>query len=33
MFDYTENEGVNEGFEKKETSKVDVWWGDLRTAG
>ena len=27
MFNCVENEGVNEGYEKKETSKVDVWWG------
>lgn len=26
MFNCTENEGVNEGYEKKETS-VGVWWG------
>lgn len=26
MFNTTENEGVNEGFGKKETS-IDVWWG------
>lgn len=32
MFNSTENEGMNEGFEKKETS-IDIWWGDLRTRG
>ena len=26
MFNSSENEGVNEGFEMKESS-IDVWWG------